>query len=95
MSAGKPDLNMLGHVNRFIDGRTLRSVQLRYEGANKQELIDSLTKLQEAWNQDIPPMVEIGQQGATLAGDATIEQVREVFNKMDAEDRKLEAIELE
>ncbi len=92
LAAEPPDLNFLRSVEICLDGRTRRAVEMKYDRPNKQQVLAKLVALADAWNRDMMSMVDPSTFAVKLKAGYTAENVRDVFEKLDGEYRKLEAM---
>jgi len=90
--SAEPNLDPLRSVWRFLKDRTARSVQRTYTGANKDQVLAALKKLQADYGATVIGKLDIMGHRVRLAGGATLEEVRAAFDQLDPDYRALQAL---
>ncbi len=88
----RPNLDIFRYVHRFLCYRTPRRVEKAYDGRDKQELLARLRAVGQAYEKHVHAMLDLTGGRVGLVRGATIEQLRQAFDKVDEEYRRLEAM---
>lgn len=85
----QPNLDPLRSVYRFLNGRSLSSVERHYEGTNKQQVMEQLQLLQRRYESEVLPLLDTASPKVRLKPGVTITQVRNAFTAIEPEYDKL------
>ena len=92
LRSSNPNLMYLRSVHIFLRGRTRRRVEKDYTRPDKQEVLAALDALKATYEADIMSRIDARSFQVTLRPGVTLAEVREAFEKSDAQYRRLEAM---
>ena len=91
LRSDSPNLEFFRALQPYINARTRRRVLKDYTASDRQQLLDKLDAVKEAYNARIVSLLDMGAN-VRLRGGVTMEQLREAFRAVDGEYRGLKAM---
>ncbi|HET6428408.1 MAG TPA: hypothetical protein VFJ30_08365 [Phycisphaerae bacterium] len=85
-----PDLGPLRGIHVMLGTRAPRRVEKDYAGPNKQQLLERLITLRDAYEAQIVPKLNLQGMEVVLQPPATADEVRIAFAELDKQYRQIE-----
>ena len=92
LAADKPNLMLLRSVEIYLCARTRSSVEAHYEGPDKEEILERLAALRQAYRAKVLSLVDPRSFAVRLKPGVTLERVRDAFMEVDKDYRQFEQL---
>ena len=92
LNSDSPELGKLHSLKIILVERVPRRVEKDYTGSDRQQVLEKVKSLAQGYDSQVWSKLEVVGSQVRLKGDATLEQVREAFMKLDPQYRELEAM---
>ncbi|KPK79406.1 MAG: hypothetical protein AMJ81_13290 [Phycisphaerae bacterium SM23_33] len=92
LQSDQPNLDLLRSVHVLLTQRAPSRLPKDYQGSNKQQVLDKLKALGDAYTAEVASKMDFLSQRVRLKEGVKLEHVRAAFMKLDKDYRELEAM---